>query len=66
MPGPVQQQVEGVAAPAGQRQHFIPLVDLQHLQAGLPTSASNLIYISRLPNAASIASLVPKATRQCH
>lgn len=27
----VQQQVQGVAAAAGQRQHLIPPVDLQHL-----------------------------------
>lgn len=31
MAGPMQQQIEGVAAPAGQRQDLIPIVDLQNL-----------------------------------
>ncbi len=31
MAGPMQQQVEGVAAAAGQRQNLIPFVDLQDL-----------------------------------
>ena len=31
MAGSMQQQIEGVAAAAGQRQDLIPFVDLQHL-----------------------------------
>ncbi len=32
MAGPMQQQIEGVAAAAGQRQDLIPFVDLQNLR----------------------------------
>ena len=54
MPSPMQQQVEGVAAATGESQHFVPLVDLQHLQS---ISAGNMSHMSSLTKCAQQTAL---------